>query len=440
MNPQHVRFYVCGPTVYDRAHIGNARPVVVFDMLFRLLQQLYPQVTYVRNITDIEDKIIWASQEKNISIAEITTQNTLFYNEDMGALGALPPTHTPKATEHIPQMLHIISLLIDQGHAYAAEGHVLFNVKSDPRYGALSKLPTEDRLAGARVDVAPYKKDPEDFVLWKPSNAEQPGWESPWGRGRPGWHIECSAMAEAYLGTPFDIHGGGIDLIFPHHENEIAQTCCAYNTDTMAQVWMHNGHLIVNGEKMSKSLGNFFTVADLLDEMPGEVIRLTLLSAHYRQPLNWTPGLVLQMKNILDKFYTALQDFHGTPDDSLQNSDFFAALLDDLNTPLALTHLHTLVKEIHTCHDPAAKQNLQSQLKTMGNFLGILSHSPAQWFQRSKDETQLITPEEIENSVQNRAQAKGQKDYKKADDIRKFLEENGVLLEDTPTGTTWKYR
>ncbi len=456
LNPNHVRMYVCGPTVYDRAHIGNARPVAVFDVLFRLLQQLYPRVTYARNITDIDDKIITAAEQKHIPIEKLTTQTTQFYHEDMAALNALSPTIEPKATEHIPQMVHMIQQLIASNHAYVVEGHVLFQVKTDPSYGKLSKLNADDRIAGARVEVAPYKKDPQDFVLWKPSAPHQPGWESPWGRGRPGWHIECSAMADTYLETPFDIHGGGIDLIFPHHENEIAQTCCALNVPTMAQVWMHNGHLVVNGEKMSKSLGNFLTVNDLLAHTPGEVIRLALLSAHYRQPLNWTTTLVTQTKNVLNKFYKALAGFeesaHPVAGKATHPWDaetatlspsvhkIFAALLDDLNTPLALTHFHDVVKEIQACSDAAQKTHLQAQLKAAGSFVGILNHRSTEWFECTEGVDQLLEVAEIERCLQERTQAKQEKNFQKADEIRAFLEDNGVGVEDTPRGPVWRYK
>lgn len=446
LNPENVCMYVCGPTVYDYAHIGNARPVVVFDVLFRLLRHLYPKVTYARNITDIDDKIIIASTHRQIPINTLTEETARYYHEDMAALNALPPTIEPKATEHIPQMVNLIKLLIKEGHAYVVEGHVLFQVKTDPQYGQLSHLSVDDRIAGTRVEVAPYKKDPQDFILWKPSTPQQPGWESPWGRGRPGWHIECSAMADQYLGTPFDIHAGGIDLIFPHHENEIAQTCCAYKISTMAQVWMHNGHLIVNGEKMSKSLGNFLTVRQLRNQMPGEVIRLALLSAHYHQPLDWTQDLVTQTENILNKFYTALKDFESTnnskepPIEDPYLIPFFQALADDLNTPLALTHLHSLVRSIHTCTDQKEKRRLQALLKEAGNMLGILYQSAPEWFQRTQALATPLDSTEIDIAIQERTLAKKQKDFSKADAIRHTLLKKGILLEDTAQGTTWKYK
>ena len=307
LTPGEIGMYLCGPTVYDRAHIGNARPSAVFDTLCRLLS-LTHKVTYVRNITDVDDKIIEAAHKNKETIETLTHRTTEQYQQDMGLLNISPPTVEPRATDHIKEMIHIIQILLDKGHAYEAESHVLFETTTDPNYGTLSNRNLEDMIAGARVEVAPYKKNPTDFVLWKPSQEGDPGWESPWGRGRPGWHIECSAMGQKYLGLTFDIHGGGQDLMFPHHENEKAQSTCAHGKDTFAQIWMHNGMLMVEGKKMSKSWGNFFTVHDLLGTLPGEVIRLTLLSSHYRQPLDWTRALVQQCKITLDRFYTSLKD------------------------------------------------------------------------------------------------------------------------------------
>jgi cysteinyl-tRNA synthetase len=311
LDPTHVRMYVCGPTVYDFAHIGNARPVVVFDVLYRLLKRLYPRVTYVRNITDVDDKIMAAAKETGEPIDGITGKFTRHYHADMAALGALPPDVEPCATGHIAEMIALVERLIARGHAYAADGHVLFSVPSMPDYGQLSRMSRDELVAGARVEVAPYKSDPADFVLWKPSAPDQPGWPSPWGRGRPGWHLECSAMSEKHLGVPFDIHGGGLDLVFPHHENEIAQSRCAHGLPAFAHYWMHNGYLTVNGEKMSKSLGNFRTVHDLLDRVSGEVIRLTLLSAHYRQPLDFSDAALDQARAALDRWYGALRGSPG---------------------------------------------------------------------------------------------------------------------------------
>ena len=338
----HVQFYVCGPTVYDYAHIGNARPIVVFDVLFRLLQRLYPKVTYVRNITDIDDKINARSAETGEPISEITARTTAQFHEDIAALNALPPTVEPRATDHVAEMIVMIEDLIAKGHAYEADGHVLFNVPSWDAYGRLSRHSRNELVAGARVDVAPYKKDAADFVLWKPSTENLPGWDSPWGWGRPGWHIECSAMASKYLGDIFDIHGGGQDLIFPHHENEIAQCLCDKPSERFSKYWMHNGYLMSEGEKMSKSLGNFYTINELLQEYPGEAVRLLLLKTHYRQPLDFTKSGLDEAKRELDRFYGALRGLdmprvEGAPADAV-----FEPLTDDLNTPLALSALHAL--------------------------------------------------------------------------------------------------
>lgn len=434
-DPNHVKFYVCGPTVYDTAHIGNARPVVVFDVLFRLLNHLYPKVTYVRNITDVDDKIMIAAKERGIDIQTLTSDTTKMYQDDMASLYALSPSIQPKATEHIAEMQAIIQTLIEKGHAYAAENHVLFSVKSDPHYGQLSNLSQDDIVAGARVEIAPYKKDPSDFVLWKPSSPDQPGWDSPWGRGRPGWHIECSAMAKKYLGETFDIHGGGIDLVFPHHENEIAQSSCCHQ-QPLANYWMHNGHLGINGQKMSKSLGNFFTVRQKLADIPGEVIRLVLLSTHYRQPLDWTDTAVTQAKNILDRFYTALKDFDD-PIESRPSEILLEALKDDLNTPLAFSYLHELANAINKATTLDEKRKYQRQLIENALFLGFLNQSSKDWFQTGREG---ITPDAIESLLQERQVARQTKDFKKADEIRQTLENQGILIDDTPQGSTWRYR
>ncbi|MGH7211782.1 MAG: cysteine--tRNA ligase, partial [Acetobacteraceae bacterium] len=340
IDPAHVRMYVCGPTVYDLAHVGNARPVVVFDVLARLLRRLYPRLTYVRNITDVEDKINTRAAETGESIAAITARTTADFHADMAALGSLPPDEEPRATAHIAEMIAIIERLIAAGHAYPAEGHVLFSVPSFPDYGRLSGRSPDDLLAGARIDVAPYKRDPGDFVLWKPSPPELPGWESPWGRGRPGWHIECSAMSWRYLGETFDIHGGGTDLLFPHHENELAQSVCAFPGSGFARTWVHNAMLVVNGEKMSKSLGNFFTVRDVLAKAPGEAIRLLLLRTQYRGTLYFTDTALGEARRELDRFYRALERSPGAPPAETVPVPVLEALCDDLNTPLAITILH----------------------------------------------------------------------------------------------------
>ena len=373
-DPANVRMYVCGPTVYDLAHLGNARPVVVFDVLARLLRVLYPHLTYVRNITDVDDKINARARESGEPIAAITARTTADFHADMAALGALPPDREPRATGHIAEMIEIILKLIERGHAYAAEGHVLFAVASDPNYGNLSGRSQEELLAGARIDVAPYKRDPGDFVLWKPSTPDLPGWDSPWGRGRPGWHIECSAMAWKYLGETFDIHGGGSDLIFPHHENELAQSVCAFPGSAFARYWMHNGMLQVNGEKMSKSLGNFFTVRDVLAKAPGEAIRLLLLRTHYRSVLDFTDQGLAEAKRELDRFYRALSAHSGVEAGDVP-APVLDALCDDLNTPLAIAQMRPLA-DAALAGDAAAA----SGLLAAGAVLGLLQQQPDDWF------------------------------------------------------------
>jgi cysteinyl-tRNA synthetase len=440
IDPANVRMYVCGPTVYDYAHIGNARPVVVFDTLYRLLRQVYGvgHVTYVRNITDVEDKIIAAAGERGESIAELTRRTTEHYHADMSALNALPPDDEPRATAFIGDMIAMIEKLVARGHAYVAEGHVLFHVPSMPDYGELAKRSLDDMIAGARVEVAPYKKHPADFVLWKPSEASQPGWPSPWGRGRPGWHIECSAMSAAKLGITFDIHGGGIDLIFPHHENEIAQSRSAHDGAPLARVWMHNGFVQVNGEKMAKSLGNFITVRDLLAEgQRGEAIRLALLSAHYRQPLDFTRESLAEATAQLDRFYLALE--HGgeaPPGEAAPPDDLLAALEDDLNTPLALSHLHEAARRLNKAEYAAEKTRAKASLLAGAALLGLLQLAPAEWLKGG-----LVggpAPAEIEARVAERLAARKAKDFATADRIRSELAAKGILLEDGPGGTTWR--
>lgn len=428
LDASNVRMYVCGPTVYNLAHLGNARPVVVFDVLFRLLQKQYPNVTYVRNITDVDDKINVAAHANSEDIRDLTTRTAKAYHKDMDALSALPPTHEPRATDHIDDMITIIKSLINSGYAYANEGHVLFRVQKYKEYGHLSRRNQDELLAGARVEIAPYKEHTGDFVLWKPSTAELPGWDSPWGPGRPGWHIECSAMSKAFLGSTFDIHGGGIDLVFPHHENEIAQSCCAHDTDRMATTWMHNGHLLVNGEKMSKSLGNFFTVRDVLKDYAGEVVRFAFLSTHYRQPLDWTNETPKNAKTTLDRFYRAIE---YASDDHEEVMPIIAALEDDLNTPLAISYLHELANTVFT-----STGNTQIQaaniLKACGKFLGLLTKDPKIWFQGQADK------QEVDKLVAARHEAKRAKNFGEADRIRALLLEQGITLEDGPDGTIWR--
>ena len=441
LDPKRVRMYVCGPTVYDYAHIGNARPVVVFDVLFRLLRRLYGEdgVVYVRNITDVDDKINAAAKATGEPIRAITERTAKAYREDMAALNALDPTLEPRATEHIAQMIAMIETLIAKGYAYVADGHVLFGVPTCADYGRLSRRDRDEMIAGARVEVAPYKKDPADFVLWKPSDADTPGWDSPWGRGRPGWHIECSAMSQAYLGATFDIHGGGADLIFPHHENEIAQSTCANGQGTFARVWMHNGFLMVEGEKMSKSLGNFLVVHDLLKEYSGEALRLALLATHYRQPLDFTREGVRQAKYTLDRFYTALriakQDVELS--DVAPPEEVVIELCDDLNTPAAIGRLHDITSDLNNTADPRRKSELASGLVAAGKLLGIIQQDPDEW-RHWRPAAADLADAEIESLIERRAAARKARDFAGADAIRKELLEKGVVLEDGPKGTTWR--
>jgi cysteinyl-tRNA synthetase len=443
IDPTNVRMYVCGPTVYDLAHIGNARPVVVFDVLFRLLRRTYGEahVTYVRNITDVEDKINAAAAARGETIRDLTERTAAIYRADMTALNALPPTIEPRATEHIPQMVAMIARLVEMGHAYEAEGHVLFSIASMPDYGKLSGRSLEDMRAGARVEVAPYKRDPGDFVLWKPSSPELPGWESSWGRGRPGWHIECSAMAEQHLGETFDIHGGGLDLIFPHHENEIAQSVCAHHGRPFVNVWMHNGFLTAAaGEKMSKSLGNFVTVHELLEEWPGEAIRLALLSGHYSEPLEFSRERLAQARQTLDRFYIALREAAASGAASGGNRPepvaVIEALSDDLNTPLALARLHEVLRELNVALQAGRAEAAAAsagELVAAGALLGILQQEPEAWLRGGDDNAW------IDEAIGRRNAARKAKDFAAADRIRAELAEKGVVIEDKPGGKTeWR--
>jgi cysteinyl-tRNA synthetase len=423
IDASNVRMYVCGPTVYDYAHIGNARPVVVFDVLFRLLKHMYGDgnVTYARNITDIDDRIMAKAIDEGVGIKSVSNRYAKVYAEDMAILGALDPTLTPRATEHLPEMIKMMQDLITKGHAYEAEGHVMFHVPSMKNYGELSGHSRDELIAGARVEVAPFKKDPADFVLWKPSSDEQVGWGSPWGKGRPGWHLECSCMIEKHLGETIDIHAGGQDLIFPHHENEIAQSECAHGV-TFVNYWMHNGYLTVNGEKMSKSLGNFHTVHDLVAEHPGEALRLSLLTAHYRQPIDFSLDSVAEQKRRLDKWYRITE---GVSADQQVPQSVLDALSDDLNTPKAISAL-----------DALASTNTAAQLKAGAQFLGLLMQDNAVWFQGTAPEGSTI--EEIEALINKRLEARSNKDFAESDRIRDRLESIGVILEDGPTGTKWR--
>jgi cysteinyl-tRNA synthetase len=428
LDPQHVRLYVCGPTVYDLAHVGNARPVVVFDVLARVLRRLYPRVTYVRNITDIDDKINARAAASGRPIGEITASTAADFHADMAALGNLPPDIEPRATAHIAEMIAINQKLIASGHAYVAEGHVLFSVPSFPAYGKLSGRSPEDLLAGARIDVAPYKQDAGDFVLWKPSPPELPGWDSPWGRGRPGWHIECSAMAWRYLGESFDIHGGGTDLIFPHHENEMAQSVCAFPGSGFARMWVHNGMLMVNGEKMSKSLGNFFTLREVMDKAPAEAVRLLLLRTQYRALLDFSDTALAESRRELDRFYRALERTPAQEAAEIPPA-VMEALCDDLNTPLALSAMHALADQA-MAGDKAASSGLLAS----GRLLGLLGSAPDAWFRGDEDTAA------IDVAIAERLAARKARDFARADAIRAGLEAQGILLEDGPTGTIWRRR
>ena len=425
IDPENVRAYLCGPTVYDRAHIGNARNVVIFDVLIRLLRRLYPKVTYVRNITDVDDKINVRAQERGVSIEEVTEAPINWYHEDMGALYTLPPDIEPRATEHIPEIIAIIEKLILNGHAYGAEGHVLFSVASDPQYGKFSGRTPDELIAGARVDVAPYKREAGDFVLWKPSTPDLPGWESPWGFGRPGWHIECSAMSWRHLGESFDIHGGGDDLIFPHHENEIAQSCCAFPGSGYANVWVHNRMLLVNGEKMSKSLGNFLVLHEVLEKAPGEAVRFMLMRGHYRQTLDFSDAGLAEAKRELDRFYRAIQLHPNAKKRDVPLHLIWDALLDDLNTPQAIAALHKYADLAFAGNEVGAVA-----LKAAGELLGLFNVSPKEWFEGGIDQAA------VDHLTNLRIAARFRKDFAESDRIRDvLLKEHGVIIEDGADGS-----
>ena len=437
-DPERVTMYLCGPTVYNFVHIGNARGPVVFDVLARLLRRHYPHVVYARNITDVDDKINAAAQERGVGIEAITGRYTQAYREDMAALGIAPPDVEPHATAHIPQIITMIERLIDSGHAYAADGHVLFEVDSYPAYGALSGRDPEELIAGARVEVAPYKKSPGDFVLWKPSTPELPGWDSPWGRGRPGWHIECSAMSEAHLGDTIDIHAGGVDLQFPHHENEIAQSTCAHGGKVFARFWLHNGMLTFSGRKMSKSLGNVMLVHELLKEHPPEALRLLLLRGHYRQPLDWSDATVAQSISTLDGWYRVLRDLHEVNvEGSLPvPASVEAALCDDLNTPQALAELSQLADAARQAVSDDDKRRAKAALLGAGALLGLLQQDPETWFKQAGGDA-AVDETRIDALLEERRSARAAKDFKRADAIRDELTAMGIAIEDGAQGTRW---
>ena len=437
-DPARVTMYVCGPTVYNYAHIGNARPPVVFDVLFRLLSARYPKVLYARNFTDVDDKINAAAQAKNVPIKTIADRFKAIYQADTAALGVLPPTFEPCATDHIAQMIAMIEVLLKNDYAYAAEGHVLFNVPSFAGYGQLSGRNRDDMTAGARVEVAPFKKDPADFVLWKPSTPDLPGWDSPWGRGRPGWHIECSAMIEAHLGPTIDIHGGGHDLIFPHHENELAQGTCAHGGATYARMWMHNGFLTMDKEKMSKSLGNIMTIHELLKDTPGESLRWALLSAHYRQPLDWSDDSVTQAKRTLDRLYGTLE--HVAALEALQTGAPQAvidALDDDLNTPRAMAEIAAVAKSLNQATSTEEQARLKGELLAAGALLGVLQQTPSGWF-ASAPHAKAVDAAEVERLIAARIDARKARDFKEADRLRDAIVALGVTIEDRADGTKWR--
>ena len=421
LDQKSIKMYVCGPTVYNFAHIGNARPAVVFDMLYRLLKNIYPEVIYVRNITDVDDKINEAARKLNKPISFITKKYTDIYHQDMTSLCVLRPNHEPRVTDNIDQIISMIQRILDNKKAYINDNHVLFDVTSFDEYGKLSNRDKDEMLSGARVEVADYKKYAGDFVLWKPSNKDEPGWNSPWGYGRPGWHIECSSMVETYLGEEIDIHGGGQDLIFPHHENEIAQSCSAHNSKSYARYWVHNGYLNMEGEKMSKSLGNIITVKELLEEYDGEVIRLALLSTHYRKPINFGKSLLEQSKNILNKLY---KNLNSESDEALVSEDILIPLLDDLNTPLAISNL--------------SKIKCSKTLKKSANFLGLLNRTSEEWFALNNKST--MSKNDIELLIKQRDEARKLKNFAKADEIRDQLDNNHVVLEDVDGKTIWRVK
>jgi cysteinyl-tRNA synthetase len=439
LDPDRVTLYACGPTVYNYAYIGNARPAVIFDLLFRLLSKLYPQVIYARNITDVDDKINAAAAEQNVAIEVISKRYSDAYHADMAALGVGLPSIEPRATEHIPQMIDMIDRLINAGHAYEAQGHVLFSIESFNQYGLLSGRDMNDMIAGARVDVADFKRHPGDFVLWKPSVDPQPGWDSPWGWGRPGWHLECSVMSEQHLGDTIDIHGGGQDLVFPHHENEIAQSVCAHGGQTFARFWMHNGFVTVNKRKMSKSLGNTLVVHELLKHHRGEVLRYLLLSAHYRQPLDWSDETLTRVKRTVDRVYGVIRDanakFGRQQAAESPSEKFMAALLDDLNTPEALAELNNEAKRLANSDDQESARDAAGKLLAAGSLIGLFQLDPQDWL---SGDTEGLDDALIDQLIAERNAARKARDFARADEIRNQLQDMDITLEDVADGTRWR--
>jgi cysteinyl-tRNA synthetase len=429
IDEKKVGMYVCGPTVYDDPHIGNARPIVIFDILYKILKSKFSSVTYIRNITDVDDKIIKSSNEKNVSIKDLTETVIKSFNEDCNYLNCEKPSEQPKATEHIDLMVEMISELIKKDFAYENNNHVYFEVKKFDDYGKLSNKKLEDLIAGSRVEVSDNKKNSEDFVLWKPSLNNEPSWDSPWGKGRPGWHLECSAMSKKFLGNEFDIHGGGIDLIFPHHENEIAQSRCANDTKIFANYWLHNAFITISNEKMAKSQGNILKIKDFRNRVSGQVLRLALISAHYKQPLDWNDKLLVDCENTIDKWYNAY-----LPSKQNLNEEILKPLYDDINTPGYITNLHKLYEKANKGNDED-KQIFNSAC----NFIGLLQETKEQWLNHKKGKVD-ISDEEIQNQIKLRNKARADKDYKKADNIRNYLLDKGVLIEDKNGKTIWKFK
>jgi cysteinyl-tRNA synthetase len=434
-----VTMYACGPTVYNFAHIGNARPAVIFDLLFKLLSRLYPRVVYARNITDVDDKINATAAEENVSIDVISSRYTDAYHNDMAALGVGLPSIEPRATEHIPQMINMIERLIKNGHAYEAEGHVLFSVESFANYGELSGREVNDMMAGARIEVSDFKRHPGDFVLWKPSVDPQPGWDSPWGWGRPGWHLECSVMSECHLGDSIDIHGGGQDLVFPHHENEIAQSVCAHGGQTFANYWMHNGFVTFNKRKMSKSQGNTLVVHELLKHTKGEVLRYLLLGAHYRQPLDWSDEALTRAERTLDRIYGVIRDaaakFGSLTAAESPSDEFMAALLDDLNTPEALAELNSEARRLANAENSEAANESAGKLLAAADLIGLFQHDPQNWL---AGDTEGLDDALIDQLIEERNISRKEKNFARADEIRDQLQEMGISLEDVADGTRWR--